>query len=338
MIRRLLTGLVATLAVLGLLYLLGPVHELDLRTRDTPLPDAPAALERWLADGERRLGDVVPGTEKLIRWAHADRRRTPLAIIYLHGYTATRQEVDPLCDELAAALGANIYYTRLSGHGRHPSAMGAVTGNDWLQDARDALAIGNAIGERVVVVGTSTGGTLALWLAMQPAAGTIAAQVLISPNFGPRERSAELLAGPWGAQLLDLLVGDEYRWEPHNAEHARYWTYRYPARALLPMMALVREVRDSSLGDIRTPTLVLYSPDDRVVDPAEILRAHQRLGAPIKPLQALDGGGDPSHHVLAGRVLAPAGTARVRERILDFIAALPPTAALTPPGQPPTVP
>lgn len=322
MIRRLLVVLAASLALLGVAYLAGPLYTLDTRTRANEIPTDPMTLERWLAAGEQGLGDVVEGAEKTIRWAHADRRRTALSIIYLHGYTATRQEVDPLCDELAAAIGANVYYTRLAGHGRNPAAMGEVTGTDWLQDARDALAIGRRLGDRVIVVGTSTGGTLALWLAAREARGqetaSIAAQVLLSPNLGPRARKSELLTGPWGAELLSLLVGKEYVWQPVNAEHARYWTWRYPARALLPMMALVRLVRESPLEDIRIPSLVFYAPDDEVVSTERIIEAHARLGAAVKPLIAIEGSSDPSNHVLAGRILAPADTDRVRRRILDF--------------------
>lgn len=319
MIRRLLLALGATVALTAVIYLMGPVHALD--TRDTPiaLPRETDALERWLKVSEQRYGDIVEGTEKHIRWAHDDRRRTPLSIIYLHGYTATRQEVDPLCDELAEALGANVFYTRLAGHGRPARAMGEVRGSDWLRDAREALEIGRRIGERVIVVGTSTGGTLALWLAQRDDAAPIAAQILISPNLGPRSRSGELLAGPWGAQLLQLLVGDEYRWTPRNAEQAKYWTWKYPSQALLPMMAIVREVRDSPIEKIRQPTLVIYSPNDQVVSPDEILKAHERLGATIKPLIAREESGDLSHHVLAGRILAPNDTAPVRESILKFI-------------------
>lgn len=319
MIRRLILGLGAVLALTALTYFAGPIHALD--TRDTPLdlPRETDALVRWLEESEQRYGDVVEGTEKRIRWAHEDRRKTPLSIIYLHGYSATRQEVDPLCDELAESLGANVFYTRLTGHGRLPRAMGEVRGSDWLRDAREALEIGRLIGERVIVIGTSTGGTLAVWLAQRNDASAIAAQVLISPNFGPHSRSGELLAGPWGAQLLQQLVGDEYRWTPHNDEQAKYWTWKYPSQALLPMMAIVREVRDSPIEKIRQPTLVIYSPNDRVVSAEEILEAHERLGATIKPIIAVETSGDPSNHVLAGRILAPEDTPRVRDWILNFL-------------------
>lgn len=319
MIRRLLIGLTGTVTLLALLYVAGPVYRLQTTLAPVDLPSTPETLEEQLHAAEQRLGDVVPGTEKRFHWAHADRRRTPLSIVYLHGYSATRQEVDPLCDELALTLGANVFYTRLAGHGRSPAAMGEVNGNDWLNDAHEALVIGRAIGERVIVVGTSTGGTLALWLAEQGLTASVAAQILISPNLGPRERASELLAGPWGAQLLALLIGDEYRWQPLNAEQAKYWTWQYPARALLPMMAVVRAVREANLQRVRMPTLIIYSPNDRVVDASRILEAHARLGTGIKPLFAIKRSGDPSNHVLAGRVLAPADTPKVRERILQFL-------------------
>jgi esterase/lipase len=319
MIRRLFIGLIGTATLFALLYAAGPVHRLDTALAPLELPSTPEALERQLSEAERRLGDVVPGTEKYIQWAYADRRRTALSIVYLHGYSATRQEVDPLCDELARALGANVFYTRLAGHGRASAAMGEVTGNDWLNDAAEALAIGQKIGERVILVGTSTGGTLALWLAQQGLTEAVAAQILISPNLGPKARASELLAGPWGAQLLALLVGEEYRWQPLNEDHAKYWTWRYPARALLPMMAVVRTVREAGFERVRVPTLTIYSPNDRVVDASRILETHQRLGADVKPLLAIERSGDPSNHVLAGRVLAPADTPKLRRKILEFL-------------------
>lgn len=319
MIRRLLLGLTATAALLAVLYLVGPVHRLDTAVAPITMPADPLALEAQLQEGERRFGDVTPGTEKRIRWAYADRRRTPIAIVYLHGFSATRQEVDPLCDELAAELGANLFLTRLSGHGRSSAAMAEATGNDWLRDAKEALAVGRSIGERVIVIGTSTGGTLAVWLAQQADADSIAAQVLISPNFGSRDPRSDLLAGPWGAELLALTVGEERSWTPQSAEHARYWTSRYPSKAVLPVIALVREVRDSDLSTVRTPTLTIYSPHDRVVDPQRIVAAHAQLGAQFKPLQAIERSQDPSQHVLAGRILAPDDTPRIRGMILDFL-------------------
>jgi len=331
--RLLLLAVVALVALPVLAYVAGPVYRVDARITAPSLPAAggdAAALEPWLAAAESRFPDIVPGAEKTIVWAHADRRRTSLAVVYLHGYTATRQEVAPLCDRLAAALGANLFYTRLTGHGRAPAALGEASAEDWLRDAAEALAIGRALGERVVVVGTSTGGTLALWLAQRPEAADIAAQILVSPNLGPRDERSTLLAGPWGYQLQRLLIGEEYRWQPANERQAKYWTWKYPARALVPMMALVRSVRDSPLEDIRVPTLVIHSPKDSVVSPARIEAAYARLGAPVKRLVKVEDSEDRAHHVLAGDILAPAGTAALLAPMLAFLRGAAPQAQ--PPG------
>jgi esterase/lipase len=332
-VRVLLLAIVALVALPALTYFAGPVYRVDARINAPSLPTAggdPAALEPWLAAAESRFPDIVPGAEKSIVWAHPDRRRTPLAVVYLHGYTATRQEVAPLCDQLAAALGANLFYTRLAGHGRAPAALGEASAEDWLRDAAEALAIGRALGERVVVVGTSTGGTLALWLAQRPEAADIAAQILVSPNLGPRDERSTLLAGPWGYQLQRWLIGEEYRWQPANERQAKYWTWKYPARALVPMMALVKSVRDSPLEGIRVPTLVIHSPKDSVVSPARIEAAYARLGAPVKRIVKVEDSEDRAHHVLAGDILAPSGTAALLAPMLDFVRGAAPQAQ--PPG------
>lgn len=321
--RGALIGSMGLLVGLLTLYAMGPRSELDLDPGPaTPVIPNVDVLDVWLARNESTHPTLVTGAEKRIVWAGKPGERTPLAVIYLHGYTATRQEVAPLCERLAASLGANLYHTRLHGHGLDPEALGAATAEDWLRDAAEALAIGRTLGERVIVVGTSTGGTLALWLAQQESAESIAAMLLISPNLGPRNRQGELLAGPWGAELLSGLVGDTYEWQPANDAQRRYWTWRYPARALLPMMALVREVRDSPLESIRLPTYVLYSPDDRVVHPDEIERAFSRLGSPIKTLESFPDAQDRSRHVLAGDILAPQDTSRVLERMQRFLSRL----------------
>ena len=85
------------------------------------------------------------------------------------------------------------------------------------------------------------------------------------------------------------------------------------------MMALVKNVRESPLESITTPTLVLYSPQDQVVEPGETERAFARLGAARKRLQAVTDSADRSSHVLAGDILAARDTARVRAWIMEFL-------------------
>ena len=129
------------------------------------------------------------------------RTRTPLAVVYLHGFSATRQETAPFSARLARALGANLFEARLRGHGRSEAAMAEGTVEAWLEDGVEALAIGRRLGERVVLVGCSTGAALATWMLANGHDQDVAGLVLFSPNFGTRHRGASLLTGPWGTQI-----------------------------------------------------------------------------------------------------------------------------------------
>jgi alpha-beta hydrolase superfamily lysophospholipase len=300
----------------------GPRPKVDFSLRP---PALPADLDSYLASEEARVPDLIPGTEKTIHWAEPAKSRTPLAVVHLHGFAASRQETAPLCDRVANRLGANLFYGRLAGHGlstRHGEALAEATINDWLNDTVTALAIGRRLGRRIVVIGFSTGGTLATWLAEQPRGDDVLAYVLMSPNFGPRDKRAELFTWPWAGQLLPMIVGAEQSWEPDNDAQARYWTHRYPTRALVPMVGLVDLVRESPLESITAPVLVIYSPLDTIVDPEATRAAFARFGSPVKKLVPVIQRDNPGGHVIAGDIRAPNHTDAVADVILDFLATL----------------
>ncbi|MGQ9724322.1 MAG: alpha/beta hydrolase [Tepidimonas sp.] len=152
-------SVLAALGVLAALWFAGPRYAFgpdEPAPREQP-PAALAQIDDWLVQQEAMVAGVRPGTAKGIVWYGAARQRTPWAVVYLHGFTASRVETWPLAERAAQALGANLFYTRLAGHGLPPEALRTVTPQDWLADAVEAVRIGHAIGERVLVVGTSTG-------------------------------------------------------------------------------------------------------------------------------------------------------------------------------------
>lgn len=306
-------GLLALL--LGLLWRLGPQVEIDETLHPQQLP---ADLPRWLADREAQHADLVPGTEKRIVWAQGVGQRTDRVFVYLHGFSASRQETAPLMEQLAAQWQANLFETRLSGHGRSGEALAGASVNAWLNDAVEALAIAERLGDEVIVVGVSTGGALAWWLAAQAPQG-VDRLILISPNFRLRAAGAGLMAGPWGELLARLMLGEERGFEPLNAAQAKYWTERYPSRALLPMLGLLKLVSTVPATRITQPVLAIYSPEDRVVDAQY---SEQWLGQlpETRLRQALiTNVEDPNQHVLAGDILSPGSTATVAEAITEFL-------------------
>ena len=128
-----------------------------------------------------------------------------------------------------------------------------------------------------------------------------------------------MLLYPWGSQLARAIVGPERCFTPVNDRQERHWTTCYPTSALPVMMALVEHVRTMDLAGITVPTLVLYSPDDEVVDPLETyVQVTEMTGA--KPrVQVVRTTSDPAHHVLAGDIISPESNSEVVERILDFL-------------------
>ena len=305
------------LAAVGGAIALGP----RVRVRDeVALPVLPADLDAYLSGAEAQYSGLTPGTEKQILWAGDRGARTALSVVYLHGFTATRQETAPLADLVAADLGANLFYTRLTGHGLPGRDLARARAEDWLHDAAEAVGIGERIGNRVVLIGTSTGGTLATWAAWHPALrDAVAAVVLLSPNFGPANRFADLLLVPWGRHIADTVLGIEQHWQPYNERHGRYWTSRYPTRALLPMMALVRHVRNLAVEEISAPVMMGYSRHDVVVDVEKALRYVTRFGSPVKEILDLGDINERNDHVLAGDILAPHNTELLAARIVDFV-------------------
>jgi esterase/lipase len=288
---------------------------------DTTLvePDLPDDLDQYLHTSESAFEDIVPGAEKGIIWAGEVGQKTPLSVIYLHGFSATRQETAPLSDEIAAELGANLYYDRFTGHGRSGEALAEATVNDWLNDAYEALEIGRRLGDQVIIIATSTGGSAATWLVAQPEAQDVHSLILISPNFAPVNKASQILTMPWGEQLTNLLVGEHRTWEPSNELHDIYWTNSYPSRALLPMQGLVALAQATNIEELQTPLLLVYSTQDSVVSPAASEAIFQRYGAPAKQLVAIENSDDENNHVIAGDIMSPGTTTEVREHILQFV-------------------
>jgi pimeloyl-ACP methyl ester carboxylesterase len=315
--------LVAAAAILALvaLWVFGPRVEVDTTIRFDPAdigPDPAAYLQRVEAPFEIR-----PRLEKEIIWAFpASRARTPLAIVYVHGFSASKGELRPLPDQVAQALEANLFFTRLAGHGQDGDAMGGASVNAWVNDLAEAIAIGRAIGDRVVVIATSTGGGLATWAAAQDGLmENVAGLVLVSPNYRIRASGADWLTRPWGGLLADLATGGERGFTPANAQQEQLWTTSYPTSATLPMAALTQLARETPVEGIALPALFVFSDADRVVDAATTREMAGRWGGPSE-IVAIEHTDDPNAHVIAGDAYSPSTTGMLADRIAAWIRGL----------------
>ncbi|MBT8102452.1 MAG: alpha/beta fold hydrolase [Gammaproteobacteria bacterium] len=311
------TVIIALFIVGAALWVLTPAR-LQPAMAELALPDD---LDTWLATSERQVVErfgLVPGTEKRITW-FGERIPTPYSVLYLHGFSATRRETAPLAEMVATALDANLFETRLTGHGRERDPLVAVRAEDWLHDATEALTIASRLGERVIVIGTSTGATLAAAMLGHPAMHAVDTLVMISPNFAPLDSGAAWLTRPAGPLLARLFAGDMRSWQPHNEQQALYWSTRYPTTSAVEMMRLVDLANRQLPADISPRLLMFYSPQDTVISPDAALSVFEKTGSRQKAAIEIENPGDPSHHVLAGDVLSKQKTRQVADAIVGFI-------------------
>ncbi len=322
---RIALGLVIFLVLAVAVFFMGPRNAFGSSTpaQRTLPPQSIGALDDWLKTSETAYTDIKPGTAKGIVWATAAKTRTPWSVVYIHGFSASRLETAPVADLVAKELGANAFYTRLAGHGRAAAAMGEASAQDWMADAIEAIRIGKTLGERVLVISCSTGSALATWLALSPEGSLVAAHAFISPNFGPKDKRSELINGHWGQQIALALEGENRGGPPEDAREANAWTTRYPTRALFPMMAMVKSMRESDLSLFQTPVLVLYSEQDQTVDAQETVSAFSRMGSPLKSIEVVNYSKSKGQHVLAGDIKAPEAVAPMVDTIVKWTQSLP---------------
>lgn len=321
--NRFLKVLVVILGVIFLMNIFGPREPVDwdISFRDAELGDN---VDAYLQKTEAQFDDIIEGAEKEVIWAGSPGAVTTVSIVYIHGFSATKQEIRPVPDKIAAALGANLYFTRLTGHGRGGPAMTQATANDWLNDAAEAIAIGRSIGQEVIVLATSHGGTLTSMISLDPVLMQgVKGITFLSPNFGLANKMSGILTIPFARTIVPMVAGKERFWNAHNDEHAKWWTTRYPTVAVLPMAASLRTAAGLPFHEVKIPALFIFSPDDQVVRADAIRRTASLWGGPTETWEVeLGDADDPSSHVLAGDILSPSMTEPVTEKILSWIASL----------------
>lgn len=281
-------------------------------------------IDAYLAMREGQFDDIIDGVEKQVIWADEANVKTPLSIIYLHGFTASSKEIRPVPDRVATALGANLYFTRFTGHGRQPTALANATVGHWMDDVGEAIEIGKQIGETVIIMATSTGGTLAAAAALDKAAmENIGGIIFVSPNFAINSRAANLLTWPFARQWVPLVIGKEQQGNPRNDLHARYWMMTYPTTALMPMAAIVAAVDRESYDDVEVPALFYYSRQDQVVAPEKTAAFAGSWGGESNSIIAsLTADDDRFSHIIAGDIVSPNQTESAVEQMIAWITGL----------------
>ena len=268
-------------------YLVGP--KVDTPNLDKSIPKLSgnlSTLERQINNREANIPNIKPDNQARILWFDSIPQKTDYSIVYLHGWSASQEEGNPIHRETAKKYGCNLYLPRLAGHGLlEAEPMLDLTADQLIASAKEAIAIGKQLGKKVILMATSTGGTLALHLAGSDP--DIAALLLYSPNIEIYDSNAKLLTKPWGLQLAKWVKGSDYHeFDTEIEQKNKYWTTKYRVEALTQLQALVDNTMTPDTFDQVTQPVFLgyfYKNDaiqDRVVAVPAMLDMFEQLGTP----------------------------------------------------------
>jgi pimeloyl-ACP methyl ester carboxylesterase len=238
---------------------LGPSPDAPKYSLDFPtVPQESTLLEKFISDKESSH-KVKPNNEARIAWNDSTKSKTEFSIVYLHGFSASQMEGDPIHRKLAKTFGCNLFLSRLADHGVDTTeALQLYTADRAWESAKEALAIGEAIGQKVILVSTSTGGTLALKLAGEYP-DKVYSLVNMSPNIAINNPAAFLLNDPWGLQIARMVMNGKYRVTDASQEKSQYWNTKYRLESTVQLEELLESSMNTSLfKKIKQPCLTLY--------------------------------------------------------------------------------
>jgi esterase/lipase len=234
--KKILIVLVALIAI----YFVGPQPKTPVLKASptwTSIPDSMTQISKFIQQKESENKELKAGNEAKIIWADSlHPQKTKYAFLYVHGFSASQMEGDPVHRQVAAAFNGNLVLARVAGHGEKTSdrTLGNVTADDYYASVENYLAIAKKLGQEVIVMGTSFGGAMTVYLASKHP--EIKAIILYGPCIEVADPNAALLDNPWGLQLARLIKGGEYNEIPSkNKDQNPHYVHTYvPSNSTAP--------------------------------------------------------------------------------------------------------
>jgi pimeloyl-ACP methyl ester carboxylesterase len=294
--------------IIAAIYLSGPKPDPGEISPELPeISYKGTDLEKYIIHKEYGIKNMKLDNSARIIWNNDSLKdRTEFAVVYLHGFSASQGEGIPIHVNFAKRYGCNLYLSRLYGHGVYEKeALIDMTPEKLVRSAAEAVAIGKKLGEKVILMSTSTGGTLSLYLAANHPG--IHGLILYSPNIKINNPAASILTYPWGLQIGRLVTGGKYNSSrPESYEDSLYWTNTYRLEAVVYLQQLLNTTMIPGMFEkVTQPVFLAYyyknkEEQDQTVRVDAMLYMYDQLGTPdsLKGKKAFPEAGE---HVIACR-------------------------------------
>jgi len=287
--KKILFISLSILGLLALVYLGGPTFpKPELSNKLPEIQVQISGFEAYLQAKNSAL-KIKPDNESRIIWANDSlKNKTSYCLLYLHGFSASWYEGNPVHIDFAHRYGMNLYIPLLASHGIDTQeALIDMTPDRLYESAKEALVAAQVLGEKVILMSTSTGGTLSLELAAE-FPELISGLILYSPNVAINNGAAFLLSKPWGLQIARSVYKGNYRITNTDfaSEDCRYWNCKYRLEAVVYLQQLVEStMKKETFSKVNKPVFLGYyykdkENQDKVVKVDAMLKMFDELGTP----------------------------------------------------------
>jgi len=278
------------IAALFVLFLVGPkVEKPSVDGFVTPIEQTLSLheLELQINTTEAQVEYLKPDNESRILWANADSLyKTEYVLLYLHGFSASPKEGYPINYDFGKHYGINTYIPRLYGHGLDsPANLVDMTPDKLINSAKEALNVARQLGDKVIIMSTSTGGTLSLLLAAENP--DIFAQILFSPNIQIKDDNSKILTYPWGLTLGKMIAGETLEYDD-KPEVQKYWQSSYRIEGVVYLQSLVENtMTESTFKKVKQPLFLGYyykneTENDPTVKVSAMLEMFEQISTPAE--------------------------------------------------------
>ncbi len=260
-IKYIFITILALLIIGAITYLLGPKMEFEKVDGQMTFTEIPLLeLDSIIKVKDKGIENLKDGCSTEIIWKNDSIQKTEYSVVFLHGFSACAFEGNPIVNDFAENYGYNLYLHRFPQHGLNDDeSFKTITPQDWIESGKEAINIGKSLGEKVIVMSSSTGGTVSAYLAAENP-DAIAAQFLYSPNFQIDNPAASLMNDQWGFQILKSTKGEAYhRIKDMSPEAMPYWTTTYRIEGLIALQDLIEQtMTDETFKKIDIPSFIGY--------------------------------------------------------------------------------
>ena len=284
--KKILYGTLITLGIIVIIFLLGPKPSKPQYNKQLPKISVDLdQLDTFIAQKEAQY-TIKPDNQSRIIWANDTlKQKTEWVLLYLHGFSASWYEGSDLNLDFAARYHCNAYFPRLADHGlvTDDPLLHMAPDSLW-NSAKEALVIARKLGHKVMIMSTSTGGTLALKLAAEYPE-LVQGLIQYSPNIEINAPTG-IVTKPWGLQIARMIFGGKYRTlnEHFDSKECAYWNCKYRLEAVMYLQQLVETtMTKETFQKVKCPVFLGYYYKDKknqdpVVKVSAELKMFEQLG------------------------------------------------------------